>query len=220
MTTKTDAQNEANEATKAKASDEAAEVTGATEPAGTTGAAKADVKKSEADVKKSDAGAEKSEVAVEDLTDDEIEAELAARAGQNAPSGPTGVGQGAAAIVSTALGFLSMSGSWLGTVVSARETLTGQLTLSTNSSAGVAAQVKEGYTDGWHAMAAVGGVFALVALIVGVVVLARPAFGTPGRPQATWIKSVAWAGVSLGVIGLLLAVAKYTDMIFGTPGLS
>ncbi|CAM5680216.1 Integral membrane protein OS=Streptomyces tendae OX=1932 GN=GUR47_36550 PE=4 SV=1 [Streptomyces tendae] len=62
-----------------------------------------------------------------------------------------------------------------------------------------------------------GGVFALVALVVGVVVLARPAFGAPGRPQAPWIKSVAWAGVALGVIGLLLAVLKYTDVLLGLP---
>ncbi|CAM5363759.1 hypothetical protein SFUMM280S_02451 [Streptomyces fumanus] len=33
----------------------------------------------------------------------------------------------------------------------------------------------------WHATALWGGIFALVALVVGVVVLARPAFGAPGR---------------------------------------
>ncbi|CAM5242727.1 Integral membrane protein OS=Streptomyces tendae OX=1932 GN=GUR47_36550 PE=4 SV=1 [Streptomyces tendae] len=47
--------------------------------------------------------------------------------------------------------------------------------------------------------------------------LARPAFGAPGRPQAPWITSVAWAGVALGVIGLLLAVLKYTDVLLGLP---
>ena len=39
----------------------------------------------------------------------------------------------------------------------------------------------------------------------------------PGPPQAAWIKSVAWAGVALGVIGLLLAVLKYTDALLGLP---
>jgi hypothetical protein len=48
----------------------------------------------------------------------------------------------------------------------------------------------------------------------------RPAFGAPGKPQAAWIKSVAWAGVSLGVIGLVLAVAKYSDIILGLPSTS
>lgn len=156
----------------------------------------------------------------DDAEDEDDDAELLDAAGDTAAAGPSGVGQGAAAIVATGLGLVSLSGGWLGTIAGARETLTGQLTLSTNSNPGIAAQVKEGYTDGWHATAAVGGIFALIALIVGVAVLARPAFGAPGRTQPGWIKSVAWAGVSLGVIGLILAVAKYTDLILGTPALS
>ncbi len=90
--------------------------------------------------------------------------------------------------------------------------------LETAADAGVATQVKEVYGDAWHTTALWAGLFALTALVVGAVVLARPAFGTPGRiVQAPWIKSVAWAGVSLGVIGLLLAVLKYTDVLMGLP---
>ncbi|MFI9731018.1 hypothetical protein [Streptomyces sp. NPDC052092] len=130
--------------------------------------------------------------------------------------GPSGVGQGAAAVVSAALGVVSLTGSWLGTVAAARETLVGQL--RTAADAGVATQVKEIYGDAWHTSALWGGLFALTALIVGAVVLVRPAFGTPGRTaQAPWIKSVAWAGVALGVVGLLLAVLKYTDVLLGLP---
>ncbi|KUM91517.1 hypothetical protein AQI88_36715 [Streptomyces cellostaticus] len=128
---------------------------------------------------------------------------------------PSGVGQGAAAVVSAALGLVSLSGGWIGTVAAARETLVGQL--QTSSNAGVAQQVKEVYGDAWHTTALWAGLFALAALITGVVVLARPAFGAPGRPQAAWIKSVAWAGVSLGVIGLLLAVLKYSDALLALP---
>jgi VIT1/CCC1 family predicted Fe2+/Mn2+ transporter len=113
---------------------------------------------------------------------------------------------------------VSLTGSWAGTVASARETLVGQL--QTSSSASVGTQIKEVYGDAWHATALWGGLFALLALVVGVVVLARPAFGAPGRPQAPWIKSVAWGGVALGVLGLLLAVAKYTDIILGLPSTS
>ncbi len=71
------------------------------------------------------------------------------------------------------------------------------------------------YGDAWHANALWRGLFALAALIVGVVVLARPAFGNPDRipAQAPWVKSVAWAGVALGVVGLLLAVLKYSDIL-------
>ncbi|MGV9347954.1 hypothetical protein ACWDSD_24685 [Streptomyces spiralis] len=130
-------------------------------------------------------------------------------------AGPSGVGQGAGAVVSAALGLVSLSGSWLGTVAGAREQLTGQLRTSTSAS--VAQQIKEVYGDAWHTTALWGGLFALLALIVGVVVLARPAFGAPGRPQAPWTKSVAWAGVALGVLGLLLAVLKYTDVLLALP---
>ncbi|MBQ1096510.1 hypothetical protein KBY55_10500 [Streptomyces sp. b94] len=129
--------------------------------------------------------------------------------------GPTGVGQGAGAVVSAGLGIVSLTGSWVGTVASARESLIGQL--ETSSSSDVGMLIERGYGNAWHATALWGGLFALVALIVGVVVLARPAFGAPGRPQAPWIKSVAWAGVALGVIGLLLAVLKYTDVLLGLP---
>ncbi|MCX5439808.1 hypothetical protein OHB53_17285 [Streptomyces sp. NBC_00056] len=130
----------------------------------------------------------------------------------------SGAGQGAGAVVSAALGVVALSGSWVATVASARESLIGQL--QTSQSASVAKQVSEVYGDSWHATALVGGLFALLALIVGAVVLARPAFGAPGRPQAVWIKSVAWAGVSLGILGLLLAVAKYTDILMSLPSTS
>ncbi|OIK28994.1 hypothetical protein [Streptomyces malaysiense] len=128
---------------------------------------------------------------------------------------PSGVGQGAGAVVSAALGLVSLSGGWVGTVAGARQQLVGQL--RTSSTAGVATQIKAVYGDAWHTTALWAGFFALLALVTGVVVLARPAFGAPGRPQAPWIKSVAWAGVSLGVIGLLLAVLKYSDALLALP---
>jgi len=134
------------------------------------------------------------------------------------PDGPTGVGQGAAAVVSAALGFVSLTGSWIGTIAGARQTLVGQL--ETSSSASVAKQIQAVYGDAWQTTALWAGLFALAALVTGVVVLARPAFGSPARPQAPWIKSVSWAGVALGVIGLLLAVLKYTDALLGLPSAS
>ncbi|MFJ3235345.1 hypothetical protein [Streptomyces sp. NPDC086787] len=145
--------------------------------------------------------------------------EAAAESEKQGPSGvdqgPSGVGQGAAAVVSAALGLVSLSGGWIGTVAAARTTLDGQL--HTASNAGVATQIKAVYGDAWHTTALWAGLFALVALLTGVAVLARPAFGTPGGPQAPWIKSVAWAGVSLGVVGLLLALLKYSDVLLGLP---
>ncbi|MFI9267092.1 hypothetical protein ACIG5C_22325 [Streptomyces werraensis] len=132
---------------------------------------------------------------------------------------PSGTGQGAAAVVSAALGLVSLTGGWPGTVAAARETLVGQL--RTAADASVATQIKEVYGDAWDTTALWGGLFALVALITGVVVLVRPAFGAPGRTaQAPWTKSVAWAGVTLGVIGLLLAVLTYTGVLLGLPAAS
>ncbi|GGQ88222.1 hypothetical protein [Streptomyces asoensis] len=141
--------------------------------------------------------------------------ELLAGEAADRSEGSTGVGQGAGAVVSVALGVVSLTGGWIGTVAAARETLVGQL--QTSSNAGVATQLKEVYGDAWQTTALWAGLFALAALVIGVVVLARPAFGAPGRPQAPWIKSVAWAGVAIGVIGLLLAVLKYTDALLGLP---
>lgn len=147
----------------------------------------------------------------EDLTD-LAEAEFAAE-----KEGSVGVGQGAAALVSAVLGFVSLTGSWIGTVAGAREGIYGQLEMQSAQSASVATTIKAVYGDAWQTTALWGGIFALAALLVGVAALARPAFGAPGRPQAGWIKSVSWAGVALSLLGLLLAVLKYTNVILDVP---
>ncbi|MEV6114299.1 hypothetical protein AB0L59_17735 [Streptomyces sp. NPDC052109] len=150
-----------------------------------------------------------------DTGDEEATEEEAAEREPAQEKVPSGVGQGAGAVVSAALGLVSLSGGWIGTVAGAREQLIGQL--RTSSTASVATQIKAVYGNAWHSTALWAGLFALAALLTGVVVLARPAFGTPGRVQAPWIKSVAWAGVSLGVIGLLLAALKYSDALLALP---
>ncbi|WP_372351789.1 hypothetical protein [Streptomyces sp. KL116D] len=229
MTTKTDAQRdaevaeetavtegaEASEAaakTENTASTESTESTEKTEStAGTAGTAGAAETVDRAEAVAGDAG----DTADDDAAEAAAEAELAALAEAEAQSGPSGVGQGAGAIVSVALGIVALSGSWLGTIASARESLIGQL--NTSQSASVAQQVSEVYGDSWHAAAVVGGTISLIALLVGAFVLVKPAFGVPGKPQALWIRSTAWAGVSLAVLGLLLAVAKYSDLLLGLP---
>ncbi|KND42415.1 MULTISPECIES: hypothetical protein [Streptomyces] len=128
-----------------------------------------------------------------------------------------GVGQGAAGIVSVVLGLVSLTGGWVGTVASAREGIAGQLEMQAATNADVATQLQAVYGDAWQASALWGGIFALFGLLVGVVVLVRPAFGDPDQVQAPWIKSVAWAGVSVGVIGLVLAALKYTDLLLALP---
>jgi hypothetical protein len=188
----------------------AAAETGATEAAGAAGTAGERHDEEAADRTGTDAGAQAAEA-------DAAVAEDDAGARQE-PAGPSGVGQGAGAVVSAVLGLVSLTGGWIGTVAGAREQLIGQL--QTSTSATVAKQIKEVYGDAWRTTALWVGLFALAALVTGVVVLARPAFGAPGRPQAAWIKSVAWAGVTLGVVGLLLAVLKYTGVLLGLPSAS
>ncbi|MFJ9899046.1 hypothetical protein ACIQPR_37530 [Streptomyces sp. NPDC091280] len=202
----------ANEAPEVKSDAETVDVT-------KTDVTKTDVTGTEEEVTEQETADTAAEAAEDedDLTEEEYAAELA-KLGLEEPESPTGVGQGAAAVVSAALGFISLSGGWIGSVAAARETLKGQL--STSSTASVATQIKEVYGDAWHTTALWAGVFALVGLLVGVGALVRPAFGAPGKPQATWIKSVAWAGVALGVVGLLLAVLKYTDVLLSLPSAS
>ncbi|MFF1547582.1 hypothetical protein [Streptomyces sp. NPDC058291] len=191
-----------------------ADETGAETGAGTrTDDEKVDVTKTET----TDEVTEEAPHSAQDADELTAEDELAARDEAAVADGSVGVGQGAGAVVSAVLGFVSLTGSWIGTLAGARQTLVGQLQTSASSGTTVAKQLEVIYGDAWQATALWAGLFALAALVTGVVVLARPAFGNPARPQAAWIKSVSWAGVALGVIGLLLAVLKYTDALLGLP---
>lgn len=127
-----------------------------------------------------------------------------------------GVGAGAAAVVSAALGVVALTGAWTGRVAAERETLIGQIQTSGGGSA--AQQISEIYGDAWHTTALVNGVFAVLALLVGVFVLVRPAFGVPSeRPQPTWVRAVALAGVALGVLGVLISAGMYFDLFVSLP---
>ncbi|MGW0706826.1 hypothetical protein ACWD4G_12835 [Streptomyces sp. NPDC002643] len=126
-----------------------------------------------------------------------------------------GVGQGAAAIVSVVLALVSLTGSWVGNVAQARNQMFGQLETAQN--ADVATMLHQYYGESWNANALVAGIFALVGLLVGVFVLMRPAFGDPDQVQAPWVKSAAWAGITVAFIGLILAVLKYTDILLSVP---
>ncbi|MER7724304.1 hypothetical protein [Streptomyces sp. NPDC096323] len=122
----------------------------------------------------------------------------------------------AAAVVSAGLGIVSLTGAWSGRVAAERETLIGQMKTSSGGSA--AQQISEIYGDAWHATALVNGLFGLLALLVGVYVLVRPAFGAPSaHPQPGWIRAVAKGGIALGVLGVLIAVCMYFDLIVALP---
>ncbi|OKI98345.1 hypothetical protein AMK10_06000 [Streptomyces sp. CB02058] len=153
------------------------------------------------------------DAAAEDGIETELEPDPYAEAEAAAAAG---AGTGAAAVVAAGLGIVSLTGAWTGRVAAERETLIGQIKTSGGGSA--AQQISEIYGDAWHSTALVNGLFALLALIVGVFVLVRPAFGAPSeRPQAGWVRSVARAGVALGVLGVLISVAMYFDLIVSLP---
>ncbi|TQJ55860.1 hypothetical protein OHU34_13050 [Streptomyces sp. NBC_00080] len=190
--------------------------------AGTESGTEAKRDEEKVDVTKTEAPDEATEAeAVEGAAADDTEDgdEVLAEEGADKAAGSTGVGQGAGAVVSAALGLVSLTGGWIGTIAAQKESLLSQMQNSSQTSS-VATLLKEGYGDVWNVQALYSGTFALVALLVGVFVLVRPAFGAPGKPQAAWIKSVSWAGVSLGVIGLLIAVLKYTDVLVSLPSAS
>ncbi|MGW4702211.1 hypothetical protein [Streptomyces sp. NPDC004285] len=140
---------------------------------------------------------------LDDEDDDDLDDEEAA-SGQAA----TGIGAGAAAVVSAALAAVALTGTWTGKVVAERETLIGQIKTSNGGSP--AQQISEIYGDAWHSTALVNGVFALLALIVGVLVLTLPR-----RPA--WVRAVAVAGAVLGGLGLLLSVGTYFDLFLSLP---
>ncbi|TWG05842.1 hypothetical protein FHX80_114324 [Streptomyces brevispora] len=127
-----------------------------------------------------------------------------------------GLGTAAAAVVSVGLGIVSLTGAWSGRVAAERETLIGQIKTSSGGSA--AQQISEIYGDAWHATALVNGLFGLLALLVGGYVLVRPAFGAPSaHPQAGWVRAVAMGGIALGVLGVLISVGMYFDLIVALP---
>ncbi|WP_328626147.1 hypothetical protein OHA88_16975 [Streptomyces sp. NBC_00353] len=132
---------------------------------------------------------------------------------------PSGLAAAAEAVVATGLGIVGLTGAWTGRVVAERETLLGQM--KTASGGSVARQISEIYGDAWHSTALVNGIFALLALLVGVFALVRPAFGAPAKdPQPGWVRAVATAGIALGVLGVLISVGMYFDLIVALPAAS
>ncbi|MCX5204034.1 hypothetical protein OG897_21600 [Streptomyces sp. NBC_00237] len=133
-----------------------------------------------------------------------------------------GVGAGAGAVVSAALGLAALAGTWPSRVLAERETLVGQLGLSKASAP--SAQIEGLYGNGWHMTALVNGGFALLALLVGVgVLVALRAAGSGADVDAgvavrpVWMRAVAWGGVILGLIGLLVSTGMYFDLFASLP---
>ncbi|MFJ5609146.1 hypothetical protein ACIQCJ_07150 [Streptomyces sp. NPDC093221] len=139
--------------------------------------------------------------------DDALAAEPAA------PSAASAIVTGAAAVAGAALALSSLTGTWLSNVVSQRQGLIGQIKTSSGTAK---QQIAAGYGTPWHAIALVNGIFAVVALIVCGGVLLHPA-SRARAARGHWSQALAWGGVVLAFIGLLIAGAMWFDVFADLP---
>jgi hypothetical protein len=133
--------------------------------------------------------------------------------GQAAPSARSAIITGAASVAGAALALSSLTGTWLSNVVSQRQGLIGQIKTSSGTAK---EQIAAGYGTPWHAIALVNGIFAIVALIVCGGVLLLPA-SRARAARGHWSQALAWGGVVLAVIGLLIAGAMWFDLFADLP---
>ena len=120
----------------------------------------------------------------------------------------TGIAAGAGAVVAAGLGLASVTGTWLGTTMAERANLMGQIKVQSGK-AQAADQISAVYGASWHTNALVNGFFALLAVIAAAVVLTRS--------RATWVRAVAWGGLALGVLGILISAGMYLDLFGSMP---
>ncbi|MFF6957622.1 hypothetical protein [Streptomyces sp. NPDC008317] len=129
------------------------------------------------------------------------------------PSAASAIVTGAAAVAGAALALSSLTGTWLSNVVSQRQGLIGQIKTSSGTAK---QQIAAGYGTPWHAIALVNGIFAVVALIVCGGVLLHPA-SRARAARGHWSQALAWGGVVLAFIGLLIAGAMWFDVFADLP---
>jgi hypothetical protein len=155
---------------------------------------------------------DRAETRAEDLTGEDDDIPDPATAG-----GRSSWGGGAGAVVSAGLGFASLGGTPLSEMLRERKSMIGQIESSAQqgASGGSASdQVNALYGAPWHAAAVVNGIFAVLAVVVGGLLLASLSNRVETRG---WVKSVALGGVVLGLIGLVISGGMYFDLFAGQP---
>ncbi|MCP2253123.1 hypothetical protein LY13_001871 [Prauserella aidingensis] len=131
-----------------------------------------------------------------------------------AGSSGSGVGVlGGIALVSSGLGLSSLIGNPLSDMLRARQEIVGQIEAGTG---GGGDQIEAFYGAPWHTTALVNGIIALVAVVVGAVVLFAHTRRADKRP---WVTALAVGGVVLGLLGVLLAGGMYLDLFAAQPEL-
>lgn len=127
-----------------------------------------------------------------------------------------GMGAIAAAVVSAGLGLVSLSGNPLSDMLREHKQVVGQVQGAKGGSGASADQIKTLYSAPWHTAALGNAVLALIAVVVGGILLARLSRNPETRG---WIKGVALGGVALGVIGILMAGGMYLDLFGHWPSM-
>ncbi|MEK2471541.1 hypothetical protein [Streptomyces noursei] len=146
--------------------------------------------------------------AADDATDDATATDDTADEADTPEEPAPSAAAGAGAVVAAGLGLASVTGTWLGTLLAERQTVLGQIKLQSGK---VTDQIGAVYGTPWHTTALVNGVFAVLAMLVAAVVL------TGRRP--TWVRAVAWGGLALGLLGLLISAGMYLDLFASLPSL-
>lgn len=163
-----------------------------------------------------EAPAEAADLDLDQAAEPDEDAELlASEEDESEDREPSHVGAAAAAIVAAGLSVVALSGSWVAGIVSERSSITGRLELTQAADAN--AQIAAQFVGPWHSTALVNGIFSTLALIIAVFVLALPAFSTPERHLPHWVRSVSWASIALGALGVLLFVLMYFDLLLAIP---
>lgn len=122
------------------------------------------------------------------------------------------VASGAGAVVAAGLGLASILGTPLADMMRFRQELIGQIDAATGV---VGDEIESIYSAPWNSAVLVNGIFAVVAIVLGTLLLGVFA----RRTEHTWVKAVALSGVVLGVIGLFLAGGMYLDVLAPAPEL-
>ncbi|MFG2989761.1 hypothetical protein ACGFZK_10815 [Streptomyces sp. NPDC048257] len=164
------------------------------------------------------AAAEADSAVTDEVTDTDTDTDLDDEAfaeDQAENEEPGHVGSAASAIVAAGLGVVALSGSWVAGIVSERASVAARLELSQAADAN--AQIAAQFVDPWHSTAMVNGIFSALALIIATFVLALPAFSSPEPTLPTWVRSVSWAAIGLGALGVLLFVLMYFDLLLAIP---
>ncbi|WP_405794424.1 hypothetical protein [Streptomyces sp. NBC_01506] len=136
-----------------------------------------------------------------DLLDDDLD-------GEYTPPPSSGLAAASTALISVLLSLVALIGTWSGKVISERETLVGQIDLGQTGTA--EQQISEVYGDAWHATALTNGIFAVLALIVGLAALGLP-------QRKSWVRPFAVAGIALGALALLISIGMYFDIFVSLP---